>query len=76
MNMQQCVNTQIKTNTRNFIHYVTVIHSYIYTACMVRMQRQSIATPTKRCNEGESLYKTLQADMVWICKSGEWTPYK
>ncbi|XP_065885443.1 uncharacterized protein [Dysidea avara] len=43
------------------------------------IKRQSIAQPTKPCNssnEGESLYKALYADMIWICKSKQWTPYK
>jgi len=32
--------------------------------------------PCKSSNEGESLYKALHADIIWICKSKEWTPYK
>ena len=43
------------------------------------LQRQSIAQPTKPCtssNEGESIYKALHADMIWICKSKQWIPYK
>ena len=46
---------------------------------MIFLQRKIIAQPTKPCtssNEGESLYKALHADMIWICKSKQWTPYK
>ena len=55
-------------------HYVLIKIEYgIY------LQRQSITQPTKPCissNEGESLYKALHVDMIWICKSKQWTPYK
>ena len=43
------------------------------------LHRQSVSPPAIPCNssnEGESLYKAVHADMIWICKSKEWIPYK
>ena len=43
------------------------------------MQRRSISPPAVPCNisnEGEAIYKPVNANVVWICKGRDWTPYK
>ena len=61
------------------MHYAAAITYNFIAYNGIFLQRQSISPPAIPCNssnEGESLYKAVHADMIWICKSEEWTPYK
>jgi len=48
--------------------------STLYTS-----QMQAIGPPTTTCDgsaEGSSEFNPVTPDIIWICKSGEWIPYR
>ena len=55
-------------------------HTWMYViSTLYTSQMQAIGPPTTTCDgsaEGSSEFNPVTPDIIWICKSGEWIPYR